>query len=141
VPTITAVGDALLNEGGATGSLGFIVGDVETAPANLLVTATSSNPALVPTDNISLAGSGTNRTISVTPAAHASGEVIITMTVTDELGASAAQNFFIQVLPVNDAPSFVAGPSQTVPEDAGPQTVPAGRASSVWVRQTKPDKR
>ena len=123
VPTITAIGDASLNEGGATGPLGFIIGDVETAPANLVVTATTSNPALVPTDNIILAGAGANRTISVTPAAHESGEAIITITVTDELGASAAQDFFIEVLPANDAPSFAAGPSQIVSEDAGPQTV------------------
>jgi uncharacterized repeat protein (TIGR01451 family) len=124
VPTITALADAVLHEGGTTGSLEFIVGDVETTAANLRVTATSSNPSLVPTDSITLSGTGANRTINATPAAQASGEVLITITVTDELGASAARDFFLQVLPVNDAPTFAAGPGQTVREDAGPQTVP-----------------
>ena len=38
---------------------------------------------------------------------------------------SAPQTFTIDVTPVNDAPSFTAGTNQTVPEDAGPQIVPA----------------
>src|SRR5205814_10415690 len=37
---------------------------------------------------------------------------------------SVAQTFHINITPVNDAPTFVAGPDQTVLEDAGPQTVP-----------------
>jgi len=39
------------------------------------------------------------------------------------LDTALQQSFTITVAPVNEAPSFTAGPNQTVNEDAGPQTV------------------
>ena len=45
---------------------------------------------------------------------------------------TAAQTFTITVTPVNDAPSFTAGATETVPEDSGAQTVP-GWATAISV--------
>ena len=39
----------------------------------------------------------------------------------------AQRSFTIHVNPVNDAPSFAAGPAQVVNEDSGPRIVPAGQ--------------
>lgn len=71
-----------------------------------------------------------NGTLSYTPAANANGSSTFTVTVQDDGGTanggidtSAPQTFTISVTAVNDAPSFVVGPNQTVLEDAGPQTV------------------
>jgi VCBS repeat-containing protein len=69
--------------------------------------------------------------LSYTPAANANGSATITLRLVDDGGSanggvdtSATQTFTITVTPVNDAPGFVAGPNQTVNEDAGAQTVP-----------------
>ena len=59
------------------------MGDVETAAADLTVTGSSSNTALVPNANIVFGGSGANRTVTVTPAANQFGTATITVTVTD----------------------------------------------------------
>jgi Ca2+-binding RTX toxin-like protein len=52
--------------GGTAGTLNLIVADVETAAGSLILTATSSNTAVVPLANISFGGSGANRTVSIT---------------------------------------------------------------------------
>ena len=72
------------------------VSDAQT-PANALnLTASSSNPTLVPLANIVLGGSGENRTVTVTPVAGQAGTTIITVTVSDgEL--SAAETFVLSV--------------------------------------------
>src|SRR5439155_696667 len=69
-------------------------------------------------------------TLSYAPAANANGSAVVTLALHDDGGTanggsdtSAAQPFLIVILAVNDAPSFVAGPDQTVLEDAGLQTV------------------
>ncbi len=68
--------------------------------------------------------------LSYAPAASAFGIATITLSLSDSGGTansgidtSAAQNFTITVNAVNDAPSFTAGGSQNVLEDAGLVTV------------------
>jgi hypothetical protein len=97
VPTITAIPNQTLAFGAATGALPFTVGDVETAAAFLIVTATSSNPTLVPVGNIGFGGGVANRTVTVTPAAAQVGTSAITLTVTDIGGASASTTFNVTV--------------------------------------------
>ena len=82
-PTITAIADQTVFVGQATGALSFTVGDTETTPANLIVTGTSSNTTLIPNGNVVIAGSGANRTVTVTPAAGQHGVATITVLVSD----------------------------------------------------------
>ena len=56
---------------------------METAASALVVSATSSNPTLIPNGNIVLGGSGTNRTLTVTPANNQFGTATITINVSD----------------------------------------------------------
>ena len=51
--------------GGSTGTLNLLVADVETPAGSLILTATSSNTAVVPLGNISFGGSGANRTVTI----------------------------------------------------------------------------
>ena len=53
-----------------------------------------NNPA-----NIELSGSGANRTITITPAANQTGTATITVTVTDADGATASDDFLLNVVP------------------------------------------
>jgi len=59
----------------------------------LTVTASSSNPALVPSSNIVVSGTGTSRTVTVTPVANQIGTATITITGGD--GTSTASDTFV----------------------------------------------
>jgi hypothetical protein len=76
----------------ATPAMPFTVGDAETPAANLTLSASSANPALVPTGNVVFGGSGSNRTVTVTPAPGQTGVAPITVTVSD--GANTASTVF-----------------------------------------------
>uniref|UniRef100_A0A383W203 Cadherin domain-containing protein n=1 Tax=Tetradesmus obliquus TaxID=3088 RepID=A0A383W203_TETOB len=58
--------------------------------------------------------------LSFTPAANASGSSVCKVTLVDSEGAkSAPEQLTVVVKPVNDPPSFTAGPIVTVAEDSG----------------------
>ncbi len=59
----------------------FTVGDAETPAADLVVTATSGNTAVVTDANLVVSGTGANRTLKITP--NGVGYADITVTVTD----------------------------------------------------------
>ena len=102
-PTITGVGNQSTPEDTPTAALPFIIGDSDTPAASLTLSSASSNTSLVPTNNIVFGGSGSNRTVTVTPATNLSGSATITITVSD--GAlSRSTNFVLTVTPVNDPP-------------------------------------
>ncbi|HCN79432.1 MAG TPA: hypothetical protein DIT13_19895, partial [Verrucomicrobiales bacterium] len=103
-PTISDIASLAINEDANTGALAFTIGDPD-AGASLNVSAASGNTTLVPLSSIALGGSGTDRTVTVTPAADLHGSALITVTVSD--GALSAQDTFtVTVNSVNDAPSF-----------------------------------
>ena len=58
LPTVSDIADQPIAEDGTAGPLAFTVGDVETAEADLVVTGSSSNTALVPHANIVFGGTG-----------------------------------------------------------------------------------
>lgn len=104
------------NEDTSTGRIGFIVSDPETPAGDLIVTATSSNPSLVPDWSVVLDGEGENRAIRIVPAANQYGSAIITVTVSDGTSTSS-DTFEITVNPVNDAPVFTSPAAFSIPEN------------------------
>ncbi|MBI5497687.1 MAG: tandem-95 repeat protein [Deltaproteobacteria bacterium] len=126
-PTISAVADQSISEDATTGALPFAVGDVETAPGTLTVTASSSNTTVVPNGRITLGGAGAARTVTVAPAANAAGSTTITLTVSDG-GLTATTSFLVDVAQVNDTPTLTALANTTVAEDtaAGPLATTVG---------------
>ncbi len=113
-PGITAIADQTVNEDQVTGAIAFIVSDAATAAAAITVTAASSNPGIVPVDNMVFGGSGANRTLIITPAPNQNGTVTITLFVSDG-AASTVTSFVLTVQPVNDAPVASAGNTSTSP--------------------------
>jgi len=95
-PTISSVANQTTSTGVAVGPLPVTVGDVDTAAASLVLSRATTNPTLVPLANIVFGGSGTARTVTVTPAAGQSGTATITLTVADGQ-ASASTTFLITV--------------------------------------------
>ncbi len=82
-PTISNVSNQTIDQDQSVGPLNFTIGDTESSASSLTVTAGSNNNGLVPSGSINLAGSGTNRTISITPSAGQFGTASITITVSD----------------------------------------------------------
>jgi hypothetical protein len=123
VPTISTISDQTTLEDTATSAIAFTVGDVETAAGSLTVTATSSNLGVVATNGIALSGSGTNRTITLSPVANASGTNTITVTVTDGSGGSATRTFALTVTDLNDTPTITAISDQSTAEDTATSAI------------------
>lgn len=97
-PTIAGLPSyQIVSPGQTPAALNFTVGDAETAAASLNVAATSSNTNLVPIANITLGGSGANRTVQITPVAGRAGAAMIKLNVTDAAGASAQGEFIFSV--------------------------------------------
>ena len=111
LPTISDIANQTITEDGSTGALAFIVGDVETAAAGLLVTGSSSNTSLVPNGNIVFGGSGPNRTVTVSPLANQFGTATITVTVTDADGGTVTDTFTLTVLEESGSPGVTVTPS------------------------------
>jgi len=82
-PTISDIPDQSVDQNESTGPISFDVTDFETASTGLRLSARSSNPALVPTNNIVFGGSGTARTVTVTPANNQLGTSSISILVND----------------------------------------------------------
>jgi hypothetical protein len=95
-PTISVIPNQSIPRNANTGAIAFTIGDDTTAPQDLILAKASSNPTLVPTANIVFGGSGTNRTVTVTPATGLVGEATITITVSDG-AASTPRSFLLSV--------------------------------------------
>ena len=116
-PIITGItGPISIDESTSTGTLNFTVSDVEDAANLLTVTEASSNTALIDSSCMTLGGTGTNRTIVITPFTYKNGTSVITLTVTDTDGLSSTLNFTMHVGAVDNAPVAVAD-SGTLNED------------------------
>ena len=123
-PSISDIVDRFVTEGSSTGAIAFTVGDTETAAGDLIVTATSSNQAVIPNGNIVLGGSGANRTVTITPAEGQYGPTTITLTVTDGNGAQSNDTFVLTVV-ANHLVPF------TMPSYQGPGVGPSGFQSQM----------
>jgi hypothetical protein len=99
LPTISDIPNITITEGDAPAAIPFTVGDLETDATALTVTKSSSNQSLVPNENISLGGTGVNRTVTITPVAGGYGTATITLTVTDGEN-TASDSFLLTVTPL-----------------------------------------
>jgi PKD repeat protein len=123
-PTISSIAAQTVAEDTSTGPINFTVGDLETAATNLTVTARSSNSSLVPNANMTLAGSASNRTVTIQPAANLSGNATITLVVTDGSGLSSTNSFLLTVTPANDPPVISAIANQTIVRNNSTALIP-----------------
>src|SRR5262249_12183197 len=64
------------------------IGDGESAVSSLTLKSASSNPGIIPTNNIVFGGSASNRTVTFTPVASAQGAVDITIFVSDSVNVT-----------------------------------------------------
>jgi YVTN family beta-propeller protein len=96
-PSLTGPSDRTILANTTFGPEPFTVGDDWTAPAALIVSASSSNHALVPDANVVPGGSGADRTLTITPLPDTSGVTTITVAVEDEQGQVTTRSFDLTV--------------------------------------------
>src|SRR5207247_1128624 len=116
--------DQSRDEDTPTAAIPFSIGDVESTADSLTVTGHSFNQGLVPDAKIVFGGSGTNRTLTLRPAANQSATATITITVADPDGASASMSCVLTVNPVNDPPTISSVPDQSMDEDTATAAIP-----------------
>lgn len=92
-PIISDIGDQMTRPNAATLPLPFTINDPDTPVANLTLTASSSDQTLVPPNNIVFGGSGSNRTVTVTPGVDQIGTTTITVIASD--GLNSGSNYFV----------------------------------------------
>jgi endonuclease/exonuclease/phosphatase family metal-dependent hydrolase len=92
---LSSVDPVLVGDSGASNMQHMAVVRAFAVPALelLTVTASSSNPTLVPNANIVVGGSGVSRTVTVTPVVNQTGTATITVTGGD--GVSTASDTFV----------------------------------------------
>jgi hypothetical protein len=96
-PTISGIPNQRIDANTSTAPLSFTIGDAETPVDNLTLGHTSSNPALVAEDGVTFGGTGSNRTVTITPVANQEGTATITISVTDGGAAVTTTSFQLGV--------------------------------------------
>ena len=107
-PTISNIQNQTTDQNVDINGIAFTIGDTESVATDLTVSVVSDNQSLVPNANLVVAGSGSSRTLDMSPGTDQSGSANITVTVSDgELDASTA--FVLTVVapdPENTAPAI-----------------------------------
>ena len=114
-PVISDVSNQTIAEDDTTGAINFTVTDVDNEDGSLVVTAVTDNGTVIPLSNIVLGGSGSARTVTITPVGDKNtwndetdshDPVTITLTVSDG-GLTDEDSFKVTVTPLNDGPLAV----------------------------------
>ncbi|ETR71714.1 MAG: hypothetical protein OMM_02282 [Candidatus Magnetoglobus multicellularis str. Araruama] len=114
VPVISQISDKVTDEDTPSQSIEFVISDLETPVADLIVSANSSDPSKI--SLITFDGDREYRSLSILPGQDQFGTVQITIEVSDgEL--SAHESFALYISPVDDAPIISSIPDQEFTEN------------------------
>jgi hypothetical protein len=101
-PTLSPVTAQSVDQDTPTSALAFTVSD-DGGVSSVALSVSSSDANLLPGYGLELAGSGANRTITVTPAEDATGNANVTVTATDPQGKAGAVTFPVTVKAVTQS--------------------------------------
>jgi hypothetical protein len=96
-PTITGPGTQTMGMNNSLGPLPLLVTDPDGDPALLNVTVSSSNPRVIPPEAVQVVGTGSNRSLIVTPVRNEAGSATLIFTVQDSGGGRATASFRVTV--------------------------------------------
>lgn len=82
-PTVTVAAGGACGDDNRSGTIKLTPADVESPPTDLTLSATSSDPSLVPDENLSFAGVGADRTLTASAVFGGSGTAVLTVSVGD----------------------------------------------------------
>lgn len=121
-PFISEISDLSLLEDQRSVPRMFTIADDATLPEDLVISFSSSNPALISTEGILLSGTGESREFVIEPLPNQHGSSEIGIRVTDEGGANAEVFFVAVVESVNDPPTAVDDLLR-LKEDSDPRSI------------------
>jgi len=101
-PQISNISNKTMPED-ATTNIAFTLSDPDTALASIVLSASSDNTNLINNTGLSFGGSGSNRTLTLTPRTNINGSANITVQASDG-GNSYTDSFTLTVSPVPDQP-------------------------------------
>lgn len=91
--------------------IAFEVGDDRDSPSNLVVSATFSNPRLLPPETIHISGSGASRFLELQPQPNLASYALIDVTVRNSFGESDTTSFWLSMLALTQTaqefPSYI----------------------------------
>lgn len=90
-PSISSLASVAIEENESTAPLAVAIGDAETAASELTLSGSSSNTALIDASGFAFSGLGSERAVSLTPKTNASGQALITLTVSDGEAVATTQ--------------------------------------------------
>lgn len=124
-PTLTGLASHhIITPAQSTAALSFSVNDTETAAGALVVSATSSNTALVPNANLIASGSSSARTLQITPVSGQRGCAVIKVKAVDALGASAQAECVFSVFDT-------ASTNNAIPQPRGLYVLDSGGGTQI----------
>ncbi len=124
-PTLDPLNDLVINEDAPQQTVpltGIGAGNVSDQPA-LSVTATSSDPTLIPSPTINYVTPANAGTLTFSPLPNANGSATIIVKVTGGANDTVTQTFVVTVNPVNDPPTLNSISNLILETDAGPQSI------------------
>ena len=99
-PFISTIADQSLVAGSRSEPISFQVSDLETEAESLSITVFSGNENIIPTEQINVEGSGSNRSLTVRATEGSEGEITVSVVVSDGDQQSEAQ-FSVEIVPYN----------------------------------------
>ena len=120
-PTISGIPNQQTAANNPAVQIPFVIHDVDSSILNL--SASSTNSTLLPTNGILFSGTGSNRTVRLTPAPGQTGQSRLILAVTDGL-LTATTTFLLTVTPSNAAPTITAITNQATDYDLPLVSIP-----------------
>ena len=115
-PVVSAISNQTIQFSTSTPYLPFLIGDFETLPDQLLVSAFSSNTNLLPLSGIAINRASSNCATMLTPTPLMVGTALVTLVVADPQGRAASNSFTLTV--TNTAPTISHSPDLRVRPNA-----------------------
>ncbi len=126
-PTLDSLNDLTINENAGTQTINLsgITSGAPNENQNLTLTATSSNPGVVPVPTLNYTSPNATGSLSLTPMTNSFGAAIITVTVNDGAATynSVSRSFRVTVNPVNQPPTLDPLSDLTINENDGTQII------------------
>ncbi len=95
-PTISSISDRTIGVNSSTGAIPFSIGDAQTSASTLSIKTNVSDPLLIPLSRVTVGGSGSSRSITVTPVSNKTGWSTVWVQVSDGT-LTKTTSFVVQV--------------------------------------------
>lgn len=124
-PTLNEIDDVIVDEDSGLQRVDLLGLGTGTTGSNVIITAVSSNPNLVPDPVVTISNDGVPGFITFAPAKDAFGSATITVTVNNQqpINNIIARTFTVTIYSVNDAPTLDTIADVTIESGAGPQLI------------------